>query len=520
MLSKLSKILLLIFVLLLMCSPVVFAQDNNDNDDNNDNNEENDNDNWIDENDLFPDDDNDNNDDQDDQDNDNNNEDEFDFDIDESESEYDILKIGGTLGISIPITVGETLEDAESPFDNTNMLGTPLTMMTYFSAALTDTLKAYAEFEYSYTPRYYDGLLRKDWVDDQFNFILDEMFLHINLNYILFVTLGKQNIKWGAGYMWSPTDYINTQRKDPLDPEADRNGITGVELSLPFSYSEGIFKFLTFIGFESMKNILDASITLRMEFSYKFFEISATAYYKKWKRPMFGVDFSSGLSSFLGGTLDYWVEGSFSMGSNRVFVDFDEDLPFGEMKFYTYEAEKDEAYFKVDLGFSYMNSDIPEALGSSIMFNVEYLYNQAGYSNDQVYLIPYAVILNYSEGVMAFAPFEMGQHYIGALFSLSEPCTIDDLSFTSTYILNASDYSQILYFSLGYSGIEKLSMRVYAKITIANEGTEFYFSSIITQASFFKNIRNNVDFVTQEILSYEGVLRELLVFGINFSVNF
>lgn len=496
---KILKILFFVFLFIFILSPaVLIAQDNNNDDNNNDNDNDNNEDNF-DEDELFPDED--------------NIDEEEDPDNDETTpliDRYDILDIGGSLFILLPISVGQATEDDESPFSNTGLLGTPLGTSLYFDARVNETIRGLFELDLSYTPRYYDNLLTHDWIPATFDIVLDELFLDINANYIMFFRFGKQNIRWGSGYSWSPTDFINSERKDPLEPDTDRNGITGIKFTLPI----GTFNFISFLGLESLESILDISVTLRTEFAYKFFEISTTAYYKKDKRPMFGADFTFGADFH--GTWDFWGEASLSPGSNRLFVAFDESIPFPSTKYYTYKADNDEIFVKAVAGLSYTNTNIVEWLAESVLIMVEYYYNGEGYDNSELYLLPYTLLLE------TFEPFEMGKHYINASLSLSEPFTIADFRFLISSIMNLSDYSSITYISASFSGIEDLSMSLYVKVTIGNEGTEFYFASVITAATFVENIinTNNINPITQEITGYDNVLREILSFGFRLSIDF
>ena len=45
--------------------------------------------------------------------------------------------------------------------------------------------------------------------------------------------MGLQRIKWGSGRFWNPTDFLNQQRKDPLDFFDKRLGVAMLKLHLP-----------------------------------------------------------------------------------------------------------------------------------------------------------------------------------------------------------------------------------------------------------------------------------------------
>lgn len=535
--SKVSKIFRFVFIILLLIFliiPVAIAQDN----DNNQNNDFNEDDLFNDEDDMV---------------------DEFDEEdlqdditqIETTENE-DTLIVSGEVCATITSIFGEA-ENVDDPFGNAFFVF-PLEFAIYLDSQL-DNLIFHIEFSFDYTPQYYNtltsswvsnknvldlegyfnariGLVKAyldyeieyipkyyhiendEWIADSTSYTINEMFLDISFNYNAFFRIGKQKIKWGTGYRWSPTDFINTERKDPLNPEEDeRTGLNGLKMIIPIS----TFNIITFIGVDSLDSILYSSIVLRLEYAYDFFEISSTAYYEKDKRPMFGADFTFG-QYFLGGLWDFWSEVSFSMGSNRLFVDFDESIAFPENKYYTYYADKDKAFFKTVVGFSYSKSDTPEWLADSITFSLEYYYNGDGYANADLY--PYAILIAFMENVSVFEPFEMGMHYIGATLMFSELFSLDDTNFTTNYIINLSDLSSILTVSVKYLGIDDLSIEFYVNAAFGEEGTEFYFYSYYTRLAFIDNLSSNMDPITQEIIGYDGILRDLLTLGINLTFKF
>jgi hypothetical protein len=51
---------------------------------------------------------------------------------------------------------------------------------------------------------------------------IKEVFLDTNIGLRVYFRLGKQVVKWGKGYLWNPTDYINLDRKNFLDLDVRR----------------------------------------------------------------------------------------------------------------------------------------------------------------------------------------------------------------------------------------------------------------------------------------------------------
>lgn len=56
-----------------------------------------------------------------------------------------------------------------------------------------------------------------------------ELFSDFNLGRVVFVRVGKQALRTGVGYYFSPADFLSLGSIDPENPTADRTGPTGVK---------------------------------------------------------------------------------------------------------------------------------------------------------------------------------------------------------------------------------------------------------------------------------------------------
>ena len=64
--------------------------------------------------------------------------------------------------------------------------------------------------------------------------LLDQMWLRFDVARTVFVTAGKQHVRWGTGRFWSPTDFLHVRRRDPLAVFDARTGTTMVKLHMPW----------------------------------------------------------------------------------------------------------------------------------------------------------------------------------------------------------------------------------------------------------------------------------------------
>jgi len=76
-----------------------------------------------------------------------------------------------------------------------------------------------------------DGVLRENASKAAVS--LHELFAEFVLGERAFVRAGKQTVKWGVGYFFSPADVINAGRIDPANPETEREGATALRVHVP-----------------------------------------------------------------------------------------------------------------------------------------------------------------------------------------------------------------------------------------------------------------------------------------------
>jgi hypothetical protein len=63
------------------------------------------------------------------------------------------------------------------------------------------------------------------------SFTVNELYADLNFEDLLFLRLGKQRLKWGAGYVFNPSDPVNPP-KDPTAARAVREGVNALKAEL------------------------------------------------------------------------------------------------------------------------------------------------------------------------------------------------------------------------------------------------------------------------------------------------
>lgn len=69
--------------------------------------------------------------------------------------------------------------------------------------------------------------------------VWDKVYLKVNLP-LASVTLGKQRIAWGTGYIWNPTDVSNPQTLSFAVGEEDETNVEAVRVEVPIGEASGI----------------------------------------------------------------------------------------------------------------------------------------------------------------------------------------------------------------------------------------------------------------------------------------
>jgi hypothetical protein len=137
---------------------------------------------------------------------------------------------------------------------------------------------------------------------------LEEMKLQFQSANQLFYTLGVQKIKWGSGKFWNPSDFLNSEKRNLLRNEDERQGLNLIKLHLPYDRSN----FYMLANFENANDTKSVGGALRAEFAFNAAEFSFTHYSRKNSPSLNGFD-----ASFALGEFDIIFEGATSSSSNK-----------------------------------------------------------------------------------------------------------------------------------------------------------------------------------------------------------
>ena len=321
-----------------------------------------------------------------------------------------------------------------------------------------DGIKGFVNSDFIY---YFEGIYEPGKSDKTYaDVALREYFIDFNLKRKIYFRLGKQYLKWGRNYFWNPTDLINVEKKDFLDPDKNLEGTRGVKIHMPFGTKYNIYGF---INLEDHDHFRDISYALKFEFLVGDTEMAFSGNYKKGFNPVFGYDFSTRLFR-----IDWQGEMSISRGENR-----DSLLPVvddeGNIS-YTTTRREDEWFPKASLGFSkaYDLMDINDR----VTIRGEFFYNRAGYGYNVFDNLSSLLSLLYND---LYEPNHVSKYY-ASFFTTVQQFIVSDASFSLNVMSNLTDGSGIIYSSLSYNPWYDFFINLTASFYVGDGRDEYTFS--------------------------------------------
>ncbi|PWU21790.1 MAG: hypothetical protein C5B49_02020 [Bdellovibrio sp.] len=293
--------------------------------------------------------------------------------------------------------------------------------------------------------------------------VLDQAWLKFDIDRTVFVTAGKQHVKWGASRFWNPTDFLSTQRRDPLLPYDLRLGNTMVKLEIPFESKQTNFYAITlFDNPQPASTLGQLGQAFRIETVVAGAEIGLDAVVRGQSPPLFGADISAPL-----GPCDIYLEASYvksptspnyQLNAGGVTTGADIGTLYS-----TYYPNTPAVQATAGINYSFAWRDNRQAT-----IGFEYFSNPLGYSNPNVY--PILIFLG------QYQPFYTGQSY-GALYLTAEgPDAEKHTSYTFSVLGNLSDGSFIARIDFSWRFLTYMTFEAYVDNHFGTPGGEFNFT--------------------------------------------
>jgi len=255
----------------------------------------------------------------------------------------------------------------------------------------------------------------------QTDFAFDQLWMKFDVEEILFVTAGRQPIKWGAGRFWNPTDFLNRTRRDPLAVFDERLGVGLLKLHLPIESSGwNLYAIGDFEGANRLEGIGGA---FRVEKLIGDTELSLSTAVHRDQPLRLGADVSFPLWIF-----DVRAEGAVIHGDETVYFRGVPQVLLDTTPF----SREDDWIPQVVVG---ADVDIPYGDDDYFTLGAEYFYNDAGYDDPRYY--PALMVSG------SFTPLYLGRHYGAFYASAMGPGRWNDTTLIASVMANLSDQSYL-----------------------------------------------------------------------------
>jgi hypothetical protein len=296
--------------------------------------------------------------------------------------------------------------------------------------------------------------------------LLDQLWLKFDVGSRVYVTAGRQRVKWGAGRFWNPTDVLNRARLDSLAFFDERTGVSLVKVHVPLEaaganlYAVADLEGANAAGTPDDDGSLRREApggALRAEWAVGPGEFTATVGARPGGPLRVGADANVGLGWF-----DLRVEGALRHGGDA----------------HRWEGAFDASTFtlptKVDRSEDWIPQvvaavEVPIAYGEndSVNLGVEYFWNDEGYEDASLY----TWLLSQGE----FQPFYLGRSYVAGYVLLLGPGSWNDTNLTTSVLGNLSDGTYTTRADVSTTVLTYLQLNVYGQYSFGENG-EFHYA--------------------------------------------
>ncbi len=405
----------------------------------------------------------------------------------------DWLKIGGQLQLRAQASAFEDTAPHDWPFSSPNLLD------TYLDTRPNDRVRGFVLGRLSFDPTLPSDGARPvapgtggegetsisgfgaSPTTSNPGAVLDQMWMNFDVQHRVFVTAGRQHVKWGVGRYWNPTDYLHPVKRDPLATFDARVGTTMVKLHVPWEkrgwnlYGIAMLEDLAGDTTQTASKLGRVGGGGRAEVVVGGAELGLDAMFQDGHRPRYGVDLSAGIWDLdvyseaalrYGGDGPRWVRGGTPMPG---------PIP-PELQGWVPEDRRrltPQVVAGATWSVKYSDED-------SLTVGGEYFYNDLGYDDPSVY--PFLLL-----GAPAFAPngsvvqqepnafqsFYVGKHYAAVNLALPRPGRWNDTTIILTALGNLSDRSYLARLDVSVLALTYMTVETFVAYHFGKEGGEF-----------------------------------------------
>ncbi|HET6485218.1 MAG TPA: hypothetical protein VFH83_02290 [Spirochaetia bacterium] len=319
------------------------------------------------------------------------------------------------------------------------------------------------------------------------DFTVWSLYSKFTWNDSLFFTFGKQPLKWGTGYFFSPADDVFAQTAvDVTNPTAERQGPLALKVQYPIPKTQDNLYFIAALPAANNLTTLaslqpqDIAVAAKAEFLFGNTEVAGAGYYQLQQRPRAILMATTGT-----GNLNFFGEGLAAFPSSQSDPYIEKTavtwtigaLP--RTSDYSVVDRSADTFYKATAGVMYTNQDW------NFTAVAQYLYNGQGYDTLSVQDILQAVIdralgqpageptLNTATLASDFTGLgQIGVHY-GVIYLGFTSIANTKTDFSVLGIMNLSDGSGYVNPTVSFTMFTYVKLSLGASASWGAAGTEF-----------------------------------------------
>ena len=320
--------------------------------------------------------------------------------------------------------------------------------------------------------------------------VLDQLWMRFDIKRTVFVTAGRQHVKWGTARFWTPTDFLHPVRRNPVAAFDARPGFTMVKLHLPWEergwnfYGFGLVEGVRALdprtgrpveGSDAVSTLGQIGGALRAEVVLGTSEWGLGGVFYRDQKPRFGGDVSFGVGDF-----DLYVDAGFRYGSelprrsyNAGEVPITRPGTAGEPAMVALTVDE---WVDMKYPLTYSSGIKPQVTAGgtySLRYNDndvftvtgEYFFNSRGYNDPHIY--PGLFLSN------TFEFFYTGRHYAALGAIAAAPWSWNYTTFSLTTLGNLSDQSFITRLDYSLTLLTHLRFEAFGAVNYGRRSGEF-----------------------------------------------
>jgi hypothetical protein len=290
----------------------------------------------------------------------------------------DPLSIGGLLYLRAAATWNRGVAPADWPLSAPNLVDTFLDVRPH------DRVRGFVLGRLFYDPTLppqATDLLGRTTPQSQTRGALDQAYVNFDVDRTVFVTAGKQHVKWGVGRFWNPTDFLHPVRRDPLAQFDDRTGLAMVKAHLPWEargwnlYGLAILEDITGVN-QGPGSVGQVGGAARAEVVLGGAELAADLVAQRGHKPRFGLDGSAAI-------WDLDLRGELALTSGRdaphwALTEGADPTQAASWRLVELDRITPQLVLGVEWSHKYSDQD-------ALVAGLEYFFNDAGYDSARVY---------------------------------------------------------------------------------------------------------------------------------------